>query len=231
MTKTKGQHSEAWHIEIRGRFLDGYGLRYSTYPLPPDTLREAFRAQVIFLIFGQAGFIFLSFLQKTMKRRSDFHCWIPSYCESSSLGCFLGRCENFGFLAILAVFSFLFCKNKEKNVGFPLLNSCCKSSSLGSFSGRGENFRFWAILALFSFAPPNHNITRGWGSGLEHNLAIKTRALNDRNRPHTAKDQTFDQTAWEIRERRVHMEDTICVRMSRGAAIRDVIVFCVGCVV
>ena len=89
-----------------------------------------------------------------------------------------------------------------------------KSSSLGSFSGRGENFRFWAILALFSFAPPNHNITRGWDSGLEHNLAIKTRALNERNRPNAAKDQTFDQAVWEIRERRVHMEVQPWVRAS-----------------
>ena len=228
MTKTKGQHSEAWHIEIRGRFLDGYGTQH--IPSPPDTLREAFRAQVIFLIFGQAGFIFFSFLQKTMKRRSDFHCRIP-IVKVAVWDVFRADAKIFDFWPDWLYFLFFFAKNNEKNVGFPLLSSCCKSSSLGSFSGRGENFRCWAIFALFSFAPPNHNITRGWGSGLEHNLAIKTRALNDRNRPHTAKDQTFDQTAWEIRERRVHMEDTICVRMSRGAAIRDVIVFCVGCVV
>ena len=32
-------------------------------------------------------------------------------------------------LATLAVVSFLFCKNKEYNVGFPLMNSCRKSNT------------------------------------------------------------------------------------------------------
>ena len=151
MTKTKGQHSEAWHIEIRGRFLDGYGTQH--IPSPPDTLREAFRAQVIFLIFGQAGFMFLSFLQKTMKSRSDFHCWIPSYCESSSLGCFLGRCENFRFWPYWLYFPFFFAKTRKIMSDFHCWIPVVKVAVWAAFRAEAKIFDFGQYWHYFPLLP------------------------------------------------------------------------------
>ena len=105
-------------------------------------------AQTIFPIFGQNGFIFLSFSLNNKKMYVRFPL-LNSSCKDSYFGVFGVQPKIFDFWPEWLHFPFWF--SKKIDARFPQLSSYCKNSYFGGFWAQVKMFDFWPVRIHFFF--------------------------------------------------------------------------------